>query len=588
MNFKIIFLAATLLYHQFVFARLVRDTIIVEQDTMVICSSYAKVGYLQSVYTTKDSKFHGFYKEWYKDGQLRSISKYDLDKIIDTSFSYYRSGNLKSRLCTNGWNLQLADDGDTLGLGFRESGRIIGVYKSWYRKGWKEDFTNYNSSGKKHGLSQRWREDGTRKDSTIYENGIVKESMKYFRTGTSRYFCTGTPRYFYTYEDDEKWSIRTWSPDGKKTGTVTNGNGEILLYSEDLKEKEKIRYREGWILSREKYVNDTLVSEMGNFLDGSSRFHMGYKDGLAEKGCFYQFGNKGKKHYIERGKGFGIYYTEDGANRYVREYRNGKLILNRKLTSEEKDIAAAMEDSVKNIIGSFIIAMRRNNLSAVKELIENGVDVNLQLDHTATALHFAANHGKVEIVEYLLSAGADINARDGHGRTALYLAYVMKQKETVKLLLEKTGIFNNPESGSWTGGGLMFEAAKADDLEFLKYLVSKGADLYAYNYDGANVFHVACGKGALSVIQYLLKKAETLKNTKDGTGYNALHWATLSDSCYVVTRLLFENGIDRSLLLQKSDYRQTPYDMAVKNGREKAVVYLKKIMDRVGSKSKID
>lgn len=57
-------------------------------------------------------------------------------------------------------------------------------------------------------------------------------------------------------------------------------------------------------------------------------------------------------------------------------------------------------------------ATRKGDASAVKKLLDEGVDVNTKFRYSATALSYASDRGHVEIVTLLLERGADVNARD--------------------------------------------------------------------------------------------------------------------------------------------------------------------------------
>jgi len=64
------------------------------------------------------------------------------------------------------------------------------------------------------------------------------------------------------------------------------------------------------------------------------------------------------------------------------------------------------------------VAAKRANLAIVKQLVENGADVNLGGYDESTALMYAAVSGRVDVVEYLLGKHADPWAQDGQGLDA--------------------------------------------------------------------------------------------------------------------------------------------------------------------------
>lgn len=51
-----------------------------------------------------------------------------------------------------------------------------------------------------------------------------------------------------------------------------------------------------------------------------------------------------------------------------------------------------------------------------------------------TALHKAAELGKVDVVRYLASEGANLSIKDANGRTALEYAQMLNQWEVVQAL----------------------------------------------------------------------------------------------------------------------------------------------------------
>jgi ankyrin repeat protein len=98
---------------------------------------------------------------------------------------------------------------------------------------------------------------------------------------------------------------------------------------------------------------------------------------------------------------------------------------------------------------AFAAAARRGDAAAVSKLLDEGVDVNSKYRYGATALSYAADHGRLDVVKVLLARGADVNVKDTfYGATPLTWASSPAQThrpehvEIVRLLLKAgaTGI----------------------------------------------------------------------------------------------------------------------------------------------------
>jgi ankyrin repeat protein len=57
-------------------------------------------------------------------------------------------------------------------------------------------------------------------------------------------------------------------------------------------------------------------------------------------------------------------------------------------------------------------AARRGDAAAVKQLLDEGVDVNTKFRYGATALSYACDRGHLDVVKLLVERGADVNVRD--------------------------------------------------------------------------------------------------------------------------------------------------------------------------------
>jgi len=82
------------------------------------------------------------------------------------------------------------------------------------------------------------------------------------------------------------------------------------------------------------------------------------------------------------------------------------------------------------------IAASMGNLGLVRDLVEQGADINKKDEFGHTALYSAADGGHLDVVDYLLHKGADINSMDDIGSTILHQMALMGNLRVVKYLVE--------------------------------------------------------------------------------------------------------------------------------------------------------
>jgi hypothetical protein len=89
-------------------------------------------------------------------------------------------------------------------------------------------------------------------------------------------------------------------------------------------------------------------------------------------------------------------------------------------------------------------AARKGDAAVVKQLLDDGVDVNTKFRYNATAIFYACDAGNLDVVKVLLDKGADLTLKDTfYGFTPLMLAVSPARKKTpahneiAKLLIGK-------------------------------------------------------------------------------------------------------------------------------------------------------
>ncbi len=115
-----------------------------------------------------------------------------------------------------------------------------------------------------------------------------------------------------------------------------------------------------------------------------------------------------------------------------------------------------------------IEALESGNVSVVKQLIEEGININVSRDGV-TPLMVAASKGQTEIAEVLLQAGVNVNARRDDGWTALHKA-AFDQTETgiVDLLLQSGIDFEAKDKSGKTALNVAEEKGHRDIARVIK------------------------------------------------------------------------------------------------------------------------
>ena len=88
----------------------------------------------------------------------------------------------------------------------------------------------------------------------------------------------------------------------------------------------------------------------------------------------------------------------------------------------------------KNPLTPLMLAAAAGNIEHVKELIEEGVDVNARGPRNSTALMYAVGGGHIEVVRQLVQHGADVEACEEGGWSALKHAREDEETEIVEFL----------------------------------------------------------------------------------------------------------------------------------------------------------
>lgn len=273
------------------------------------------------------------------------------------------------------------------------------------------------------------------------------------------------------------------------------------------------------------------------------------------------------------------------------------------LIAKESDVNKAKEDDFGNT--SLISACGPNgNLALVKLLVEKGAQTSQSNKKGDTALHLAAMNNNAPIVEYL-APRCDIEAMNKTKETPLAKAASRGNMSVIDLLLlygadprkipapisdnmqpaVKDKLINTP----------LHAACKAGNLETVKQLLAKGAQVDLINLEGDTPLHYLAQQRDAAILSLLAPKSSRINqenqhgftplhrfcthgntagaeillnnladvNKVSSSGSTPMHYACGTFASEELVKLLFAKGAD---LQAKDNQKNTCLHLAAKNG----------------------
>mmetsp|Transcript_50760 Transcript_50760/g.158588 ORF Transcript_50760/g.158588 Transcript_50760/m.158588 type:complete len:498 (-) Transcript_50760:283-1776(-) len=203
----------------------------------------------------------------------------------------------------------------------------------------------------------------------------------------------------------------------------------------------------------------------------------------------------------------------------------------------------------------------------LQELIAlHGIDVPDA--HDLTPLHFACNHGRLEVARSLLDNKAAVNAASIEGWTPLHVASSTGNVQIMQVLLKSCATVNVQDKIGWTP---MHNAARVGSIEAMEFLLQSGAKMDCRDFDHWLPLHVAIRFNFPSAVSFLLDKGSDI-NAQDKEGWTGLHNAARHGHLGLADMLL-QRGIN---VFKLNRYSETALHVASRKGKMKIVERLLK------------
>ena len=149
-----------------------------------------------------------------------------------------------------------------------------------------------------------------------------------------------------------------------------------------------------------------------------------------------------------------------------------------------------------------IYAVKKDNDTVLKMLIENGADLNVKNSADWTPYYFALFEKKTSMAK-LLKSGSDLNC----GKDVYDFCVAVQKKDTKTL---ETILANGADIHTRNGYGqnaiCMASEKGKEDFAFVEWLISKGADIHAKDLYGTPVVETLIGQEKIEMAKMLLLK----------------------------------------------------------------------------------
>lgn len=210
------------------------------------------------------------------------------------------------------------------------------------------------------------------------------------------------------------------------------------------------------------------------------------------------------------------------------------------------------------------LAFRTNEVASFKYFIIKGADVNQADKDGNTPLINASARGNLAKLKYLVGITKDINLRNKEGQSSFMRAIKFNNMDVVKYLANEGAQIDVTTEGEYDLGYHVVDGTRSDlDLfdEKMKFLMSKGYNPKAMQFDGQSLLHVAISRQNIGFLKRLIALGIDI-NAKDANGQTILHHAAMQSETSDLLKFLIASGADKNV---RTEFEESAYDLALEN-----------------------
>ena len=212
-------------------------------------------------------------------------------------------------------------------------------------------------------------------------------------------------------------------------------------------------------------------------------------------------------------------------------------------------------------------AAEKQDMAAVRTLLEEGIDANSSQPDGATALHWAVHWDDLATAEVLIGEGANVNAVNEYGATPLSLACTNGNATMVQALLDGGA---NADTATPSGETPLMRCARSGRAEAVKALLAQGAEVNAKDSEqGQTALMWAVAQKHPEAAQALIEGGADIHARSNGGFSPLLFAARMGDT--KSAELLLAAGAN---VEEQGPRGMTPVVLASASGQEEVGIFL--------------